>query len=109
MKKFTALALVITCLMVSNAEATVNLVGSRGCGEWANAKTTNKTDYQAMSVWVLGFLNGLAIATDRDVLRGFDVFSISLWMDKYCASNPLSDVPDGAIALFAELKKRNAR
>jgi len=109
MRNFAATASAIACFMVSNAEATVTIIGTRGCGEWANAKNTSKIDYEAMSVWVLGFLNGLAVATDKDVLRGLDVFAIPLWMDKYCSSNPLSNLPDGAVALFAELKKRNVR
>ena len=92
-------------LTVSNAEA-VATRGVPSCGTWV--KETNEDQWQIVATrgWLVGFLTGLAVASDKDVLRGTDNASWYLWVNNYCQANPLKKLDSAGYILFLELSKQ---
>lgn len=104
MKKWIVGGLI--ALAGANALA-VTIRGSPSCGNWIDYK--NKGDKLGTIVnerWLVGFLSGMAISEQLDVLPGTDNDSLSLWMDNYCRANPLESVFAGGELLFWELAKK---
>lgn len=98
------LGILAVCLMLSGVVNTANAVEVRGmcsCGTWIQEKKTNASHISQL--WLLGFMSGLAVGLEKDIIKKTDNSSIFLWMDNYCQANPLKDIEDGGIALSAEL------
>jgi hypothetical protein len=56
--------------------------------------------------WVMGFLSGLAVAKNSDILAATDYFGIVGWITNYCAQHPLEEIATAAHGLFLELGGR---
>jgi hypothetical protein len=98
------------------ADAGAQGVGIRGgpsCGTWVNAESNHKNTREGINfgrTWVIGYLSGLASATGKDFWGRQNINllsndSVFLWIDNYCRSNPLKNLDDAAIILFAERTK----
>ena len=103
MNKVALTALVALCVISAPASA-VTLRGTQSCGAWVNDRhgvyaVPNLT-------WVIGFLSGLALESNKDFLRGTDNDSISVWIDNYCHAHPLNDLSDASQELAVELVRR---
>jgi len=85
-------------------------MGASSCGEWikdrADNSVENKILWSFKELWLLGYLSGIAVSKNQNLLNGIDAASIELWMDNYCNSHPLDDIGDGGDALAIELKKK---
>lgn len=103
-----ALVLVVMGLSAAMVDAhAINVRASRSCGSWLSEKAQGRTtDSNFNETWLLGFLSGLAIQSDKDALKGTDNPSIFLWVDNYCRTNPLKDTIDAGMDLFDELVKQ---
>ena len=109
MKKiiYTLLTIITFSCISINANAVLT-TGVVGCGKWIAASERKASDrfllfYQG---WVLGFLNGSAVQTNKDILKNTDNESLYLWIDNYCRANPLKSLVDGSDDLFEALKKQ---
>lgn len=58
------------------------------------------------SIDQLGYLSGLAMQSDKDVLAGLDAPSLYLWVTNYCKANPLETTTNAGYILFLELSKK---
>jgi hypothetical protein len=106
LKKTCSLCLVIFGLMLTAMELgaqTIQLRGARSCGEWVKEKGIQATGNQT---WLIGYLSGIAVATNKSFLRGTDNQSIFLWVDNYCQANPLMSLADAGEILYFELVKQ---
>ena len=88
--------------------AAVDEKGYWSSGDWLEAQ--RKDDWERMSShnWLAGFITG-ANAYRRgkvNYIKGIDNKSAALWINKYCAENPLEDSSDAATALIRELARR---
>jgi hypothetical protein len=90
---------------VVNTASAVTIRGASSCGDWVQEQNKN-SDWNTNHTWLIGYLTGIAIGTNKDFLKGTDNPSIYLWMDNYCRQNPLKDMADGGLDLFFELKKQ---
>jgi hypothetical protein len=97
-----ALALVIATT-TTNAQVTVR--GSPSCGTWVKDREAGGSPRLINLAWVVGYISGRAVESNKNVIRGTDNDSISLWLDNYCRNNPLKSVDDGADDLFVELRR----
>jgi hypothetical protein len=79
------------------------------CGKWVAERESDGKPLLVKWGWVLGYLSGLASASQRDVLAPVDADSIALWMDNYCRAHPLDHVEFAARTLFDELSARAKR
>lgn len=104
MKKINTVLLLVGLLVSTGAYSdTVTVRGFASCGEWVadqgGVKTLDKS-------WLQGYMSGLAVGRNKDILVGTDDSSIGLWMDNYCKANPLKRVYEGGSDLFIELVKQ---
>lgn len=108
MKKLFVLA--VLCLSFS-ANATVNVRGSRSCGDWVNAHRTvpPALDGTFQETWLVGYLSGYAVASSTEIMGKTDNPSIFLWVTNYCNAHPLDQLYDAASDLVDELAKKNKK
>ena len=105
MKKIIGM-LVIGLMLSGNAGkvSAVNSFGNVSCGKWMNERSDSKSWLaQTRGSWLMGYLTGLASASQKDFLKETDPESLLLWMDNYCNANPLMQVADGGNTLALEL------
>src|SRR5437867_798159 len=101
-----ALALLMLVFNGMAANANVMLRGTPSCGLWIQERDRNRhSDASYLNGWLVGYLSGAAVHSNKDIIRGTDNASIEAWMDNYCRANPLMNLADGAEALFDELVK----
>ena len=108
-KKTRATVMALCCLVLSatvfDAQAVI-VRGSVSCGVWVKERQEKQFATLGNQRWLIGFMSGLAMESEKDILRTTDAASIFLWMDNYCQANPLKDIDDGASTLFFELVKQ---
>ena len=96
----------LSALILATTPFEVNAVtikGAQSCGVWVQDREAKNIAVQA---WLIGYLSGVAVATQQDFLHGKDLPSLSLWVDNFCRANPLKDVEDAASVLGKELMKQ---
>jgi hypothetical protein len=104
--KNTLMLIIFFLLASASAYASaVTTMGAASCGEWVEARH-NKDSPSASALyeaWLVGDLNGLAVATQVDFLKDINIQSLFLWVDNYCKSNPLKDLSLAGFRLSLEL------
>ncbi len=83
----------------------VEMAGPMSCGVWIE-KQKNKINYNIGQAWLLGYLSGIAIISEKDILKGTDNLSLFLWIDNYCQKFPLRHTSNAGDALAIELAKQ---
>lgn len=106
MKTIRMLAIAAFSLgVVTTSANALSTVGDRSCGKWSARKQNPYTEASS-EAWLMGYMTGLAIASEKDVLADTDGESMILWMDNYCRTHPLDLVGTGGATLFFELMGR---
>jgi hypothetical protein len=97
--------------------------GTKSCAEWAQAEaerrpvnsggtmlTETGSDIPGQTQWVAGFLTAFNYyqSATPNVAEGNDLNGVFAWMDAYCAAHPSDPIAKAAIALVAELSKRQS-
>lgn len=82
----------------------VNIMGDIDCGKWVTGRKEKRAQY--LENYVTGFVDGLAVGRFVEIWQagGAKVTAgqVHLWMDKFCADNPLERVTTGAVRLADE-------
>ena len=101
------LAIVLMLLSASAAEAGSTLVGagSQTCSAWTNRKK-NPVVKGSFESWLVGFISGLNVSGERNMIGGGDFDSIVAWMDDRCRATPGDRIRIAALDLGMELAKR---
>ena len=84
------LAVVALLLLPTNplrAGATIVGAASQSCSTWTN-RTKNAVVKGAFESWAVGFISGLNVSGDREIVGGGDFTAIIAWMDQRCRSRP---------------------
>jgi hypothetical protein len=99
-KHIASTLLIFTSLTVN---AQISIVGTSDCGAWVTSRKANNVYIQE---WLLGFINGISFGS------GFEVWDAGgqtityqqmyLWMDNYCAKNPLKSIVQGGVEFMNE-------
>jgi hypothetical protein len=77
--------------------------GTQSCGTWTAERRAGR-GWFSDSLWVLGFLSGVAYQgardqrEDVDPLRGVDAAGVEAWLDNYCQAHPLKHLTEAADA-----------
>ena len=104
--KLVITMLFLTCYIGQPAVSQVIYFGNPDCGKWV----ANSKSIPSMRSWLLGYLSGLNSGVGNpknDALSKINsAEQIFLWMDNYCAKNPLQSVSTGGNQLFYELEKK---
>lgn len=109
-KTIVALSAVATLGGVSGIASAVQIMGAASCGKWIERQEARDRDpwpALATETWLTGYLSGIAVSSEKDILRDADKASLVLWMTNYCKGNPLNDIADGAEELYFDLRKKN--
>ena len=86
----------------------ITTMGAKPCGEWVKNEESNGWPAVVQHGWVIGFISGVSLHADIDVLKNASGDSIILWITNYCRRNPLENSGDAAAKLFVELlQKKN--
>jgi hypothetical protein len=69
--------------------------GPATCSTWVQwrAPAANAADKAAIEYWAEGYLSGLAAGSHHDVIGAFRHDALAAWLDRYCASNPQTKMP----------------
>lgn len=79
--------------------------GASSCSEWQQdraGKATNDTE----TAWLIGYMAGIAVAKNHDILKDENYQSLFSWVDDYCQSHPLEFVSDAGINLYIEIARQ---
>lgn len=99
-----ALAIIIMSLSVTSSKVdaqTVTMGAYYTCAGWADAKGEPMKDL-IREYWLVGMMNGLALASGKDFWANIEQNQLIFWMDRYCDNNPLSSVVIGVGDLMVE-------
>jgi hypothetical protein len=100
-----SVVLALSCPWALADKPTVFVPGD--CGLWV--KTQSPALRATMSGWLLGYLSGLSMRHEQpnDPLASLNSpEQATLWLDKYCRNNPLSNLQVGGNSLFGELDRQ---
>ena len=76
-KTSVALIAIAFASLSTQAPAAVGVIGSRSCGKWVEYRSTKDSLSEiAIRNWIAGFLSGIAIGTNKDVLMKIDPSSV---------------------------------
>lgn len=102
--------LIVVVLLTGAAHAGATLVGagSQSCAAWTNRKKSAvvKGSFEA---WVVGFISGLNVSGDREIVGGGDLDAIVAWMDQRCLTAPSQQIGIAALDLAMELAGNAAK
>lgn len=70
------------------------------CASWLDARGRNE---QYQTAWLLGYLTGVSVGANVNILKGVGPEVIETWMDNYCKSNPQKLMTDGTSDLIGVL------
>jgi hypothetical protein len=78
------------------------------CTAWTNRKR-NAVVKGSFESWLVGFISGLNISGERDMVGGGDFDAIIAWMDQRCLTTPSDRIGIAALDLGMELASRAAK
>lgn len=98
-----AILMIVSCeAFAENGNYQIYGSGATTCGSWSVNRKNGR--WYDEGQWMLGAISAAGYFNVFN-LKKSDSNSFALWMDNYCASNPLSTVSDGTYKLILELKQ----
>jgi hypothetical protein len=99
LRRMLRCGLLATVLAVTAVQANAQEVSVRGagtCKAYLDAKSHNSVEDAVKKLtWLLGYLSGLAVAKQVDILgKGDSAESILNWVDTFCERYPAKDLSD---------------
>jgi len=83
------------------------------CADWAKVSaaqpgSADKSTQATQQAWLIGYLAGLASATETDMPPKITNAALYAWMDHYCSDNPQAMVSNGAGMIILGLRERGS-
>jgi hypothetical protein len=105
MNKLIYSLLIATITFISINSYAISLFGDgMSCGKWIEDR---KKDYGvATRTYLLGFISGLALGTNKDYINTIDADSLFVWTDNYCQANPTEKLNTAASLFHIEMVKK---
>ena len=107
MKAFPIFLVLLCISSIADAGSTIIGAGSQTCTAWTNRKK-NAVVKGSFESWLVGFISGLNVSGERDMVGGGDFDAIIEWMDKRCLAMPSDRIGIAALDLGMELAKKVA-
>src|SRR3984893_1798368 len=108
MKAFPIALILLYVPTVVDAGSTIIGAGSQTCTAWTN-RTKNAVVKGSFESWLVGFISGLNVSGERDMVGGGDFDAIIEWMDKRCLATPSDRIGIAALDLGMELARKTAK
>lgn len=100
-----AIAMAVTAIQASAQSVTVR--GSGTCQAYLDAKRNSVQEAVKDLNWLLGYMSGLAVATQVDVLgKGDNADFLLKWVDGYCQLYPAKYLSDAGDLYYRFLKEQ---
>ena len=96
------LLLLLVGLFGHGARADVTSIADWPCAEWQLRRASGER-VDAPQMWLSGYMTGLAIARDLDVLAYTHPTKLFEAMDKFCSAHPEQHISAGGIAIFDQI------
>lgn len=100
------LILTLFIVFVVHGANAVTVRGGPSCADWLNERKATPNALSHNEFWLLGYISGLAVATNANVLRNTANTSLMSWVDSYCRSNSLHNLEEAGGQLFLELRRQ---
>ncbi len=96
--------LLVSSLIVSTPVCAVTslTISDASCASWLTARVRSE---QYQTAWLLGYLTGVSVGANVNILKGVGPEVIESWMDNYCKANPQLKMTDGTSDLIEVLLK----
>jgi len=103
-QRVLSITLLVSCFTVSMPVLAVTslTIKDASCVSWLDARARNEP-YQ--TAWLLGYLTGVSVGANVDILKNVRSQDIESWMDNYCKSNPQKKMTNGTSDLIDVLLK----
>ncbi len=87
--------------------------GAPSCADWvkysgSHPNSVEKSIELSQQAWLIGYLVGLAAATETDIPPRITNAALYAWIDHYCSANPQATVSDGAGNLVFGLRQNGS-
>jgi hypothetical protein len=105
--KLLAVGLMVLCASGADAGSTLVGPGSQTCTAWTN-REKNPVVKGSFESWLVGFISGLNVSWERDMIGGGDFDSIVAWMDTRRRATPSDRIGIAALDLGMELARRDS-
>ncbi len=92
----------LLALLSGGVHADITSLADFPCQEWQQRRASGER-VDAPQMWLSGFMTGLAIACDVDVLAYTHSTKLFKAMDKFCSAHPEQKVSAGAIVIFDQI------
>ena len=107
MLRVTSRCVALAALLLAGADVQgATIRGVPSCAYWLQDREPGGHSSYFNAMWLVGYLSGAAVHSDKDILRTIDSESIAAWMDSYCKANASRSVAEGGEALFNEIARR---
>ena len=106
--KAFAIIILLSTYSIADAGSTIIGAGSQTCTAWTNRKK-NKVVKGSFESWLVGFISGLNLSGERDMIGGGDFDAITEWMDRHCLATPSERIGILALDLGMELARKAAK
>jgi hypothetical protein len=104
-----AIGLALACLSTAaDAGSSIIGAGSQTSTAWTN-RMKNAVVKGSFESWLVGFISGLNISGERDMVGSGDFDAIIGWMDQRCLATPSDRIGIAALDLGTELAKKAAK
>lgn len=83
------------------------------CADWmkysgSQPNSTEQSIELSQQAWMIGYLAGLAAATETEIPASITNAALYAWMDHYCSANPQAMVTNGGGLLVFALKEKGS-
>lgn len=103
---FAILTSLLAQYPTAHAEEVSTLFGAEiSCGDWNEARRGSGIAETTYKGYIAGFVSGMSIGLERDLLKGQNVNSAYSFVDKHCRERPLNSLFLAAMALTTEYAK----
>lgn len=110
MRKLVLTLCALTAMSAASTAANAaTIAGAPSCGTWVKDRASKDWPELADTMWLLGYLSGIATTSRSYFLRDTKNDSLTLWVDNYCQANPLDYLNDAGDKLASELIRRSKK
>lgn len=106
MVRRTSQCVTLALLLAGSGVDAATIRGVPSCAYWLQDREPGGHSSYFNAMWLVGYLSGAAVHSEKDILSTVDSESIAVWMDNYCKANASRNVAEGGEALFNELARR---
>ncbi len=103
------LAVSLGLALAASGAAAAQTRGGTSCDQWLADDKNNGWEIVADHFWLLGYLSGLAVGLDDEILSGTTNEAIYDWMNDYCAGHPLEGIAEAAQVFAREQMKEKRK